>query len=288
MKKLLFLLAILFLFSTQALAYDELTSKEFKNFFTAGQAYDVYENKSLESRVIASIKPGAEVFVIGQGPTEKRGNFYGCWFEVELGAKAGTGYIFADAMLSSNSVLYAETRFIYEHKPDGSKNWAWLTLKALDKNGRLLAQSAPVRTIIREPFLLPPLTSNGLAGVRCIIRLAVSGEACGVPDCYFYYAWTGSELVLLPSSLNLGGAGMEVIYNESVIFPSGGAPRDTIIKVLKSTEFLVHNEEEESIKGVDYAAQIYLWDGKRALPQKQNPKLFDWYDRHLNRWYSKK
>lgn len=172
-----------------------------------------------------------------------------------------------------------------ERKLDTEHDLAQISLKALDTEGNLLAASKPVTTITSLPSPLRPLDGSGLSGVLCIIHLDVSGEACGIPDCGYYYAWTGSELALLPVSINLGGAGMDVSYAETLIFPDGGAPSDTILKVVEATAYYNEREDDDRIKGREYTTQIYLWDGKRAVPQPTAPDLLNWFQRYLDRWH---
>lgn len=282
MKRILLLTAF-FLGLSSSGAHAESDVKDYQTYLTAERAYDVHAQESPASPVVSKIKPGDAVFIADRGPNVGDGYNQIAWYKITHGpdGAAGAGYILTDLFLQNNSLTHGTTRFVCERKLDKKHNLATITLKAFDKNGKLQSISEPVTTIFADLLQLEPVADHGLSDVQLIIHLYTSGEACGIPDCSYYYAWTGTDLALLPTAISLGGAGMDVIYDEALVFPDGGAPADTIIKVIKATEYFNESEEDYRVKGERYAAQVYLWNGKRVAPQSPEPKLFNWFDDYL-------
>ncbi|MCW3464146.1 hypothetical protein [Chitinophaga nivalis] len=117
------------------------------------------------------------------------------------------------------------------------------------------------------------MSGLGLTNVKNIVVLTLSGEACGVPTNYFYYAWMNdNRLVALPDRSDVGDA--DVYYHsEKFLFPAekGGQPDQILLTIEEGT-----NEDDKrdkagnAIMTIKKSSKQYTWDGTsgtfRALP----------------------
>lgn len=114
------------------------------------------------------------------------------------------------------------------------------------------------------------MSGLGLSNVQNIVVVNFGGQACGVPDNFFYYAWTNdARLVPLPGRMNVGDAGA-YHHEENFVFPAekNGKP-DMII---------MNMEEEESTDKTDKKGDTiftskketaqYSWDGSTGAYKK--------------------
>lgn len=108
------------------------------------------------------------------------------------------------------------------------------------------------------------LDGMGLENIQSIIRIYFSGEACAIPTDYYYFGWTGKQLLVLPGKTNVSDAG--VFYSEeTLLFPKepGGQP-GKIIKLLLTAEY---GDDMETVAKKTTSREIYLWDGTKAVKQ---------------------
>lgn len=108
------------------------------------------------------------------------------------------------------------------------------------------------------------LDNMGLENVQSIIRIYFSGEACAIPTDYYYFGWTGKELLPLPGKTNVSDAGA-YNYEETLLFPKevGGQP-GKIIKLQLTEEY---GEDMETVEKRTTSKEVYLWDGNKAVKQ---------------------
>ena len=79
--------------------------------------------------------------------------------------------------------------------------------------------------------------------------------------------------------MDLGGAGVETIYHESIISPGLGARDGIIIKLVRAQK-MIEVDFEEYVEGESfYAAELYRWDGREASLIKQDPGILGWFEK---------
>lgn len=276
-RKLFLIVVISLLWISPALAHKEANSAGFWPYFTAKQEFTVYGDAAMNSGVVIALKPGADISLRDYGTPAKIGDVWGNWYSVMYvqGNDYGSGYIWSGEGLSNESLKYGEQSFIYEVAPDMDNYLAAVTLKAFDKNGKLLSQSPGVTVglEVANNIYLRSLDADGLENVDFIAQLYMTAEACGFPSYELYYAWTDNKLVVLPEAITMGGEGIYTSFAENVIFPAGGAPYNIIVKVVSSFEPL---DEDSYLTKDDFATEVYRWDGKQAVLIKQDPAILDW------------
>ncbi len=112
-----------------------------------------------------------------------------------------------------------------------------------------------------------------LTNLLDVVRISFGGEACGIPMNYYYYGWTGKEFLELPTKYSVGDAGV-FYHSETLLFPNepGGQP-NKIIKLVDEEEILEEATETTKEKSKkSYSRDIYVWDGQKAILQKNTPK----------------
>jgi len=145
----------------------------------------------------------------------------------------------------------------------------WMVqVKAVGEDGRLLDEKTlkmeSSETSVSNGKLLGDM---GLSQVQDIVRINFGGEACGIPNNYYYFAWTGSKFLSLPGKMEVGDAGV-YYHGETFIFPkeTGGQPG----KIIKLSEEGEADEEKVDKEGnpifkVKKTREVYTWDGSRAV-----------------------
>lgn len=232
-----------------------------------------------------SIPCGTAVVITEQGkelfPLK---NIHAPWMKVQYyaGNETKSGYIW-EGMLALD--CYTKTdptvHFLYgleqvipggnpEDKDFEPETWL-IRLKVLDTAGKLLDQqewkTPSPETSATSGKLLGDM---GLKNTTDIVRIQFGGEACGVPTYYYYYGWTGKNLLPLPGKMQVGDAGV-YYYHDTFLFPteSGGQP-DRIIKLSEEGEALDNQDEtKEPVYKIKKSREVYLWDGARAVLQKK-------------------
>lgn len=276
MRKVLLIMLIL-LWVSPVLAHKAADSAGFWPYFTARQEFTVYTEASVDSEKMIALKPGADISLRDYGASARIDNVWGNWHRVMYvqGADSGVGYIWSDKGLVNESLMYGEQRFIYEVTRDMENYLADVTLRAFDKNGKLLSQTQTltVSLEVANNVFLRSLDGDGLDNVDFIAQLYMIAEACGYPSYELYFAWTDNKLLTLPEVVTMGGEGIYTSYGENVMFPAGGAPYNTIIKVVTSFEPL---DEDSYLTKDSFAIEVYRWDGKQATLYPQDPAVLDW------------
>ncbi|MBW8688295.1 hypothetical protein [Chitinophaga rhizophila] len=147
----------------------------------------------------------------------------------------------------------AEPRYVVQLKALNTKH------NVIDK--KELAVDGGQYAISSEAKLLGHL---GLDKVNTIVRLYFSGEACGIPNNYYYFAWTGNKLVPLPEKTTMFDAGA-VSHDEVLLFPKEpGGQAGKIIRVTTDEEF---GEDGETVVNKKTKREIYNWDGEKVVKQ---------------------
>jgi len=108
------------------------------------------------------------------------------------------------------------------------------------------------------------MSGMGLTNVQNMVVIAVGGEACGIPEYDYYFAWTKSQqLIRFPDRVGVSDAGI-FYHTETFTFPNekDGKPDLVIWKktVEESTDKLDKNGNE-ILKVTERKSAVYTWDG---------------------------
>ncbi|WP_148661103.1 hypothetical protein [Flavisolibacter tropicus] len=101
--------------------------------------------------------------------------------------------------------------------------------------------------------------NKGLNRIQAIIEVYFSGAACMIPNFTYPFAWNGTQILSLPSIMEVGDE--ESYYLENLIFPSdnGGKPNSIIKQIRKGSS--KGNLSHETFK----KTQLYNWNGNKAI-----------------------
>lgn len=79
------------------------------------------------------------------------------------------------------------------------------------------------------------LPARGLTGLRGVLVLSFSGEACGIPTYHQHLGWTGSKLVKFPELMSVFDAGVGGM-EQQFIFPADKGGKPGILQMKELTE----------------------------------------------------
>lgn len=262
--------------------YNAWEARPGDTFYVYGRMANIRNEAAADAAITDSLPCGTPVIIKAQGETlYALKNMYAPWMKIQYGSGIQTkeGYIW-EGLLGLGSYLDNDVRFVYgiERVISGgnpeAENYTpqyWvLRLKVLNTAGQLLDEKE-WKTISPETSMASGklLGNMGLTGVRNIVRIAVGGGACAVPAYYYYYAWTGTELLSLPGKMEESDAGA-YYHSETLLFPSetGGQPAK-LIRLTEEGEAKEDNGKNgEPVYKVRKSRQVYIWDGRKATLQK--------------------
>lgn len=199
----------------------------------------------------------------------KASGYHSYWLPVQysLNGERKKGFVWSGALAITDNRFDNKRLMVgmgYVSK-DSSITSVIVRCKLLDNTGNELWKKD--MEIGSEAISLDTKVMNGmgLSNVQNIFRIMSSGEACGIPTDYNYFAWMGDSAVALPKRYCVSDAGI-FYYDEAFVFPSeqGGKP-DRIIKKIESAEY-DDNYKPIKKKREQYS---YVWDGKNAVRDKQ-------------------
>ncbi|WP_293907473.1 hypothetical protein [Sphingobacterium sp. UBA5670] len=242
-----------------------------------GQQATVFANKAyiraqpnLKATIIDSLSLGNTV-TINSGPLKGNTikNFYAPWHEISYsdGKVKKTGFIWLGLLALGKQIatdgsqyIYGFERFLKGTNEQESDHFS-IVVKLLDSNGNLQAEKSFLFAYSEQTFsqskLLPAM---GLQNVKQIIRIEFRGEACGIPSEYNYVAWTGQQLVSLPSRYSVSDAGV-FYYDEKILFPSEHGKNSQIIyKYIEEGDVIDDNAENPNFK-VSKKKEEFQWNG---------------------------
>lgn len=245
-----------------------------------GTSLSVYADKayirstpSVKGTIVDSLLPGTKLVadsVITAAPLTMKG-LTTAWLKTHYtaGGKEVKGYVWI-GLLSLGTFTKDDVTFVYglEKRTVVSETEESLTVrvKAVDKDHRILDMkewtvSGGENARSTESKLLGEM---GLDSVKEIFRLNFSGDACGLPTDYYYFAWNGSKLLQLPGKTNISDAGA-FAYTETLIFPKevNGQPG----KILKLKVSEQYAEDGETVESKKIEREVYTWDGTKATKQ---------------------
>lgn len=273
-----FLIIVLLMYSTFCQAQDDGYSTvgvyEFpkgSSTYVFNDTVNVREKPTQQSAVKDRLLKGAEVF-IDSALSEKMTIGYKSapWVQVHYfsNSQKRSGWIWAGT-LCLKAMRRGDTKFLFNlvHKDESKKGdsayWASVELQAFQ--GNTVADSKQFRVYYESLAFVDAsvVPGKGLTGLKHLVKMYFSGEACGVPTLTQYIGWNGEKLFMLPLLTDVGDAG--VFYSsETGLFPSdkNGKP-DKLIVLLKSVE--VDEHEKEHIKT---GSNVWRWNGSDFVLDK--------------------
>jgi hypothetical protein len=201
----------------------------------------------------------------------------GPWLKINY-TKNGTpknGYIW-QGLVSCMPLRRGDIKFVYgierradtTNIEDGMKFniKRFLVRLKVVKNGQVLAKSA-VATYDDEgaQFCFGRVMSGmGLTNVQNIVVLQFGGEACGIMEYEYYFAWTKSnQLLRFPDKESVSDAG-NYYHAETFTFPNekNGKP-DTILwsKLVEEDTGKTDKKGDPILKVTEKKNAVYTWDG---------------------------
>lgn len=242
---------------------------------------NVRETPSLSAAVQDSLFCGAPVTLIKQvGGQEQLKGIYAPWAKVQyrVNATVKEGYIWL-GLLSLGHYYDSNTCFLYglerietpvlKTEEDYQPSVWYFRVKALDGDRKLLAEKEDKMTAVETSVTSGKLLGNmGLANTSNIVRISFGGEACGIPEYYYYFGWTGSQFLSLPGKMGVGDAGV-FYHSETLLFPKEpGGQAGKIIRLSEEGEAQEENDKNgEPVFKVKKTREVYLWDGSKARKQ---------------------
>jgi hypothetical protein len=201
----------------------------------------------------------------------------GPWLKINY-AKNGTpknGYIW-QGLVSCVPLRRGDIKFIYgiERRADSiymSGKYKdtikrYLVKLKVVQNGHTLAKASLV-TYDDEgnQFSYSKVMSGmGLTNVQNMVVISYGGEACAIPLCESYFAFTkNNQLIRFPDKMNVGDADL-YYHNETFTFPNekNGHP-DNVIWNMSSGEGTGKEDKKGNViwKITDKKRAVYVWDG---------------------------
>jgi len=235
----------------------------------AAKAY-VRAQPSLKAAIVDSLSVG-NVVTINSNPIKGNTlkNFYAPWYEISYsdGNSKKNGFIWLGLLALGKQTASDGSQYIYGFERftksinEQEQDHFSTVVKLLDAKGNFLAEHTFPFAYSEQTFsqskLLPAM---GLQNVKHIIRIEFLGEACGIPSEYNYVAWTGRQLVDLPSRYSVSDAGV-FYYDEKILFPSEHGKNNQIIyKYIEEGEVIDDNAENPNFR-VTKKSEEFLWNG---------------------------
>lgn len=284
MSRVLLLLAFCFFFFANGFSQEvENADYDFWNFQQDSPLY-VFSNKAylrsdadVNSKIIDLFPFGTKLFY-KQG-TKGRGIIKGIfapWIKVST-ENNKEGFIWAGALafaqIASNDIHFVcgiDRTDKRKMKGRETRLYYVVQLKALKDNRLVNFGEWKIESDESNKFTEIKLLGDvKLTNLLNVVRVSFGGEACGIPMNYYYYGWTGKELLELPTKYSVGDAGV-FYHSETLLFPNEpGGQANKIIKLTEEVE--VFEEATETIKEKvkkSNSREVYVWDGKKALLQK--------------------
>ncbi|TGD58618.1 SH3 domain-containing protein [Flavobacterium humi] len=204
------------------------------------------------------------------------------WAEIQYEDAAGKvksgfvwqGFLALDYVKTKQYVFLTTIDKIEKKQIEGYESeYCSITVKVLDSGNQLLEQKTFARSLNESRFFQNKLIGSlGLSNLEDIYRISFSGEACGIPTFYFYFGWTGKELLSLPEKEEVGDAGV-YYHSEQFIFPKEKNGQPGLI--FKEVEEAENTDESGEIFDVTTWKETYAWDGRKAVFKKKGqPKKY--------------
>jgi len=227
----------------------------------------------VSANVVATLKRRSIVTVQEKSAKDSIDNIPDYWYRVD--AEGNVGYV------------WGRDLSLFKLKMD-DKHDILFGLTSVDKNdyhvGKILVFEGesivdqvtvtPVQTIL-DPFA--PFNyvitgsvagDKGLSGVKNILTVNSSYDACGYRYGDLFYFWNGKELIEGPTTSGLSEAGQFYSY-ETIQFPADTVGlKDKII--IKQMSGVSEEESEEMIEKVEY--EVLDWDAEKGMERRKTLK----------------
>ncbi|MDR6337975.1 hypothetical protein HNQ91_000997 [Filimonas zeae] len=241
----------------------------------ADTAY-VRSKPSTSGEKMAALEAGRKVWPVQEEESQRISGFDAPWVRVKFvnsGGVISEGYIWK-GLTAFGSYLRNDVRFLYglDHglagADKGDFRHYFAKVRVLDLQGKPLATkiwqlNSSEATSFTEGKVFGAM---GLDSIIAIARFYFTGEACAIPDDYYYFGWNGTELLSLPGKTDISDAGV-FYHGEQLLFPSekGGSP-GKIIKLLEDEEVLDEVDKKgEPLTKKTKLKEVYSWDGRKAV-----------------------
>lgn len=235
----------------------------------ADTAY-IRDEPSVSGGKLAALEAGRKVWLLDTEQEPQRiSGFDAPWARVRFWNKGQSveGYLWR-GLTALGSYQRNGLRFLYGLNHGLASGDIYAKVKVLDSAWRPLATKTwkLESTEALADTEAKVLGGMGLDSISAIVRVYFSGAACGVPSIYYYFGWTGRELLTLPGKLSVGDAGA-YYHSEELLFPSekGGAP-GKIIRLTEDEEVLEEVDKNgEPLSKKTKLKEVYSWDGRKAV-----------------------
>lgn len=259
--------------------YNNISSKAGDTLTILADTTFLRDQPSTSGKVVQQLPNGTQVILVNDtGNKQWMKGFKASWIKVRTLGNNGAqeGFIWR-GLTAIGAFASGQTRFLYgidkvvlpAANAEDQLPACLIRLKVVDATYKKLADvswklGSAESTSFSEGKLLNG--NMGLEGLTNIIRIYFTGEACAVPDDYYYYGWNGAELLSLPGKTMVADAGVSY-HAETLLFPNeqGGNPGH-IVKIIEDEETLeeVDKNGEPKTKKTG-ATERYKWDGRKAV-----------------------
>lgn len=248
-------------------------------FRVYGKIANVRTRPGKMEAITDSLPCGTPVIIKEQaGHMEQLKGIYAPWVKIRYGT-GREGYMWLGMLALGSRTDAEQNTFLYGldwiapavTKEEDYQPVAWhVKAKALDAQLKPLDEKEFVvkalGTSVTEAKLLGDM---GLEATRNIWRIQFGGEACGIPTDYFYFGWTGRQLLPLPGKSEVGDAGV-FYHSETLLFPK--EPGGQLGRIIRLAEEGEADEEKSDPNGepvfkVKKTREVYTWDGSKARKQ---------------------
>ncbi|MDR0799351.1 MAG: SH3 domain-containing protein [Dysgonamonadaceae bacterium] len=230
MKKILLILICLtgcFVLNAQESYYYgfEYTLQADEKYYVYADVANVRIEPDSKADIENQLSAGQEVTIIetddkGDNPVVIDG-FTGKWLYVSytINDVKRAGWIWSNT-LSYKQLRRGDTKFVFGIDKIVKFGFQW-SVKAID-NGKIVDRK--FFTVSGEESHSPYakiMDGVQLENVKCVVRIASGGEACGIGAPVHYFAWLdgSKKLVELPSTMSVGDA-CALSYSETLIIPT--------------------------------------------------------------------
>jgi hypothetical protein len=234
----------------------------------------IREAQSAKATILDSLTSGSTV--IAAKLTETEFTLRGItapwwWVKYKAGDKQKEGYLwlglaaFGAYHKDSVQLLYGIEKVLPAASKGADPKYL-VQIKALNMTGHLLDKKE--LSVDGGQFAISTeaklLGNMGLDKLSAILRLYFSGEACAIPNNFYYYGWTGTKFLPLPDKSTMFDAGA-VSHDEVLLFPKEpGGQAGKIIKLITDEEY---GEDGETVVKKSTNREVYLWNGEKAVKQ---------------------
>lgn len=238
-------------------------------YVIADEAY-IRAYPSTSARLLDSVVVGTAVKIISIGYNDNiiRG-FYAPWHMIsyQKNNETKTGFIWLGLLALSRHVDSEGTQYLFGFDRfitagDDTSDYYRCDLKLLDRKGQLIQKYNFHYDYLDQGYFSSELLPNmGLKGLKNILKVEFSGEACGIPTEYYYVGWNGDDFVDLPKHYTVSDAGI-FYYEETMLFPSQHKKGNNLVFKMIEEGVAEDTDLEDAEMTITKRQETYVWDGK--------------------------